>query len=119
LYSVSLYPERGVMISGRRIGADVLTAFVTANLDLLRDPRNCIGTWYNEADNITYLDISAVLPDREDAIALSRRYNQIAAFDLARLQVIETGGTGAPIVDLPPLTERLPKLRQTRRSRPR
>src|SRR4051794_23407948 len=57
LFAVSLYPERSVMTRGRSISARRLQAFVAQNQDLLQDPRNTIGTWYNEENDTTYLDV--------------------------------------------------------------
>jgi hypothetical protein len=55
-------------------------------------------------------DVVAVLPDRETALALGRRYNQIAIYDLAAGEEIEAGGTGeAVLVEILP-EQRLPKL---------
>ncbi len=93
--------------------------FIAANLELLRDPRNAVGSWFNEADGQTYLDVSSAVADREQAIQLAGRYNQIAIFDLHRAEAIETGGTGEPVFDLPPVSERLPPLSRTRRRRGR
>jgi hypothetical protein len=109
LYAVSLYPERSVQVRGRFVPARRLQAFLTLNQDLLHDPRNAIGTWYNEDDNTTYLDVSAMLPDREQAISLARQYNQIAIYDLLQEEEIETGGTGEPLLEAPPELQRLPQ----------
>ena len=117
LYAVSLYPERSVVLHGRGLDPQVVVAFIDANLDLLRDPRNSVGMWFNELNGPTYLDISATLPSREEAIALGRRYNQVAIFDLHRLEEMEIGGTGEEIADLPPVALRLPALPGRRRRR--
>jgi hypothetical protein len=109
LFAVSLYPERSVQVLGRLVPTRRLLAFVAQNQDLLRDPRNAIGTWYNGDDDVTYLDVSTTLPDREQAISLGRQYNQIAIYDLLRDEEIETGGTGEPLADAPPEMLRLPQ----------
>jgi len=109
LYAVSLYPDRSVVVEGSDIPEDVLRSFIEANEQLLQDPRVSVGTWYNSENGLTYLDLSATLPDREEAIELGRQYNQIAIFDLSTFEEIETGGTGEAIEDLPPAGERLPE----------
>jgi hypothetical protein len=109
LVAVSLYPERSVKVRGRFVPTRRLQAFVAQNQDLLHDPRNAVGTWYNEDNDTTYLDVTATLPDREQAVALGRAYNQIAIYDLFRDEEIETGGTGEPRLDAPPETDRLPQ----------
>ncbi len=109
LFAVSLYPERSVLVRGRFIPRRWILSFLAQNRDLLRDPRNAVGTWYNEDDDTTYLDVTAMLPDREKAISFARQYNQIAIYDLLRTEEIETGGTGEPLVDAPPEMSRLPQ----------
>jgi hypothetical protein len=92
LFAVSLYPERSVEVRGRFVPTRWLQAFLAQNQDLLRDPRITIGTWYNEEDDTTYLDVTATLPDKEQAIALGRQCNQIAIYDLLHGEEIDTGG---------------------------
>lgn len=103
-FAVSLYPERSVIIQGP-LSAEDLRSFIDQNNDLLMDPRVVIGTWNNGSKN--YLDISAVIQDKEQAIALGKKYNQIAIFDLQKLQEIPTGGTGEPVEGLPSEIDRL------------
>lgn len=108
LYAVSVFVERSVRLPGRSIPPQILRGFIQANADLLGDPRNSIGTWYNALADETYLDISTAFPHLQEAFTIAIRYNQIAIFDLHRQQEIETGGTGEPVDDLPSGTERLP-----------
>ncbi len=120
LYAVSLYPEpqTAVTVSGRAVPADVLHAFIQANRELLSDPRLCIGTWYQEETDITFVDVVAVLSGKEAAITLGRQYNQIAIYVLAAGEEIETGGTGEWVLtDVPP-EQRLPRLDRGREKRP-
>src|SRR2546429_442905 len=58
LYAVSIFPERARVTHGLHVRRENLQAFIAANRDLLEDPRCCLGTWYNEEDGLTYLDIS-------------------------------------------------------------
>lgn len=109
LYAVSLYPERSVVVEGKQIPLAVLRRFVVDNLDILRDPRVSIGTWFNSDDGMSYLDISATLPDKAQAIELGKKYNQIAIFDLATFEEIPTGGTGTQVPNLPAPDQRLPQ----------
>jgi hypothetical protein len=111
LYAVSLCPERSKVVAGRSVDAAIVRRFILDNDDLLGDPRNNVGTWYNESDDTTYLDISTALPDRDEAVAIGRQYNQIAIFDLSALQALDIGGTGEPVTDLPAVAERVPPLR--------
>jgi hypothetical protein len=94
LYAVSLYPERSVKVRGQLLSARKLKAFILQNRNLLADPRNSIGTWYKEESDTTYIDITATLPDRQLAVSLGWQYNQIAVYDLAAEEEIDTGGSG-------------------------
>ena len=113
LDAVALYSD--LMLEpepGRSVELRVLRALIVQNQDLLRDPRNSIGLWYDEGSGLLYLDVSATLPDHASAIGLGQQYNQIEVFDLMRGESITTGGTGEAISHLPPVEERLPKLRR-------
>ncbi len=110
LYAVSLYPERSVVIPGRAVTKDLLRRFVKDNRDLLTDPRNSIGIWYSEALNAVYLDVSAALPGRSEAISLGEWYNQEVVYDLAEDEVIDTGGSGEQRGGWVEETQRLPPL---------
>jgi len=110
LYAVSLYPERSVVFANNSVPEHLLRRFITDNLDLLADPRNSIGIWYSEALNSVYLDISATLPDRLEAVSLGEWYNQEAIYDLAGNEVIDTGGSGEDRGGWALETERLPPL---------
>ncbi len=95
-----------------------LRSFIRTYLRLLTDPRTCVGIWLNQQNGLTYLEVSAVFLDRDEAIELALRYDERAIFDLQRMEEITTGGSGMPPADLPPVTERLPELRRGgRRSR--
>ena len=110
LYSVSLWPERGRKVVGDTVKLRVLQVFIMENMDLLNDPRGCIGLWYNADENVTYLDIAATLPSQQEAQELAVQYDQIAIFDLKTLAEIETRGTGNTPTDMPHPTERWPQI---------
>ena len=81
-------------MEGRAIREADLRTFLTANAELLGDPRHAVGTWYNVEDERTYLDIVVLLPDILGAVLAGESANQFAIFDLAAQEVIEVGGTG-------------------------
>ena len=110
LYAVSVYLERGRRSVGDAVSVRILQLFIAENLDLLADPRCAVGLWYNVDEDVTYRDIVATLPSRQEAIALALQYDQIAIFDLISLTEIETGGAGNTPAEMPPATERLPKI---------
>jgi len=107
LFAVSIYPERSAIIPSDRLSPEVLEVFLKANRDLLEDPRCCVGTWYNAESDVTFIDVIAAVPDRDHALRLAMRYNQVAIFDLAAMSEIETGGTASVPPDLPPIGRRL------------
>jgi hypothetical protein len=87
-YAVSVFPDRGEIVRGHA-SPEEISAFVQKNQDLLQDPKNSIGTWFNHGDGKTYLDVSATTPDLNEAIALGKQHKQLAIFDLAKLQEID------------------------------
>ena len=108
LYAVVVFPELSVSSPGRALDAAWVRAFIDAHLPLLRDARYNVGSWYDIELDESYLDLSTALPDREQALALGRQYNQHTVFDLLRLESIDAGGTGALPSSLPPWDQRLP-----------
>ena len=109
-YSVSIFPERSVIVPGRGIDSELAQDFISDNADLLADPRCCIGTWYDPDADETYLDISVLLTRKREAISLSRKYNQVGLFDLWRREYVPTGGTGRLPDEIPPEPDRLAAL---------
>lgn len=110
-YAVALYsdlvpdPEPGIEADPR-----VLRSLIVQNWELLLDPRNNVGLWYDDVDGLLYLDISAAVPDKEEAIRLGERYNEKEGFDLEHGEPFPIGGTGRPGENLPPPMQRLPPL---------
>jgi len=111
LYVVSLYPDLGIIKTGKEISEAELTDFVKANYELFEDPRVCLGTWFNGDDGNTYIDINVVLADKETAMELAAEYNQIAIFNLETFEETATGGDGTPIDNLPAPLDRLPEFK--------
>ncbi|MCC6315453.1 MAG: hypothetical protein IT337_15720, partial [Thermomicrobiales bacterium] len=107
LYSVALYPERGLVLDAAPT-PEILEKFIKANRVLLADERLSVGTWHNAADGKHYLDIVATLPDRALAERLGRSYNQIAIYGLESFEEVGTGGTGTVPRRMPPIDQRLP-----------
>jgi len=60
----------------------------------LQNDTYAIGTWYNEEDDNIWLDVSQVVSDREEALAIARARGEIAIFDLDNIEEIFTGGIG-------------------------
>lgn len=89
-YAVSVYKGREVQIPGQPTQAQ-LRDYIAANQDLLGDPNNVLGTWFNPKDEHTYLDISVTAPNVQIALALGRENNQLAVFYLRTFDTIPVG----------------------------
>ncbi len=118
LYAVCIYPERSLILEGGDISIEDIHDYLSVNKEWLADPRCCIGIWYSEESDITYLDISILLPQKRAALVLGKRYNQEGIFDLYRAKYIPTGGTGEPTGSMPAIKQRLPILMRGRRGKP-
>jgi hypothetical protein len=90
-FAVSPYKGREVVVPGKQIPEAMLRSYIEANNDLLTDPRNILGTWYNEADGNSYLDVSVVTTNMQEAMRIATENNQIAAFDLRTYTDIPAG----------------------------
>jgi len=111
LYVVSLYPDLGIIKEGKEITREELIQFAEKNYELFEDPRVCIGTWFNEDDGNTYIDINVVMADKAEAVELGKKYNQISIFNLETFEETSTGGDGTPMENLPEPVERLPEFK--------
>ncbi len=74
-----------------------------------------MGIWYDTENDRTYLELTATLPYRDEddlaeAIKQGKRYNQIGIYDLEAGEYVALGGTGDLPENVPPVSERLPKL---------
>lgn len=87
-YAVSSRKDRELVVPGKTLSAETLRKYVEANDDLLSDPRNVLGTWFNEADGNTYVDISTVSQDMQSAMRFARAADQLAIFDLRTFTTI-------------------------------
>jgi hypothetical protein len=115
LYNVSIYPDpdRAVILpAGQKLTHERVAQFIADNRDLLKDPDNSVGTWINDEDGKTYLDISISTPDIKFAKFAGEKYNQKAIWDLKAMENIPTGGTGEAVKGLLPAQKRLAKLRE-------
>jgi hypothetical protein len=112
LFAVSVFPERTRRVPSQQISVELLRAFIQNNTDLLADPRCGVGTWFDPELGLTFIDVTATVPRKTVAVRLGKRYNQIAIFDLERCEVIEIGGSGQPVTNAPPLSQRLPAIRR-------
>lgn len=87
LYAVAAFPEKSVDHPNEP-KPEQIADFITKNLDLLKDPTNSIGTWFDKGDNKFTLDVAKTIPDRASALALGRQFKQKAIFDLQNMEEI-------------------------------
>jgi hypothetical protein len=81
LFAVSIYPARKIELWGKPSWQE-LFEFAKANLDLLLKPDHALGTWFNDYELIHCLDVVVLVRDRDDAVELGLRSDQVAIFDL-------------------------------------
>jgi hypothetical protein len=93
-YAAGVFPDRTKIIKGLPTPEQV-GQFMEANKDLLQDPSNSIGTWFNKADGNTVFDISVTTPSLQDAQRLAANKGQFAIFDLGKMAEIPQGVPGA------------------------
>lgn len=93
-FALSVFPEYTRKLPGANIEPGDVDQFIDEHADVLSSAYACVGTWFNEADGETYLDVSCVTANKEAAIAAAIAANQIAIFDLSTFAEIATGGTG-------------------------
>lgn len=53
-----------------------------------------LGGWYSEDRSVYMVEVTDLVPDREEAIKLGKQRNQEGVFDLGTGEYIDTGGTG-------------------------
>ena len=80
--------------------------FVRLNDALLHSGLCTVGSWLDETENRIYLDISILLDDKSRAIKVGEEYNQIAIFDLQKMEVVMLSGDG----NIPPDKELLSEM---------
>lgn len=93
-YMVAAHPERSKIIPAERITPQDLSDYAAANSDLLSQPGMRFGAWHDPESGNVYLDISAVVADRAEAVRLGRAHNQKSILHLDTFEFIDTGGTG-------------------------
>lgn len=88
-YSVGTQKGSGEIIQGKKITVDQLNKFIQENEELLKNPNNFIGTWYDKETNTTHLDISTAVETEEEAQELGRANDQKAVWDFKNNEEIE------------------------------
>ena len=81
LFSVSIYPGRSITLWDRPSWNE-LFEFAKANLELLLRPAHALGTWFNDWELVHVVDVVVCVPDRDAALDLGLRFEQVAIYDL-------------------------------------
>ncbi len=89
-YTVSVHKGREALFTEAPTEQQ-LREYVEKNADLLSDPANILGTWYNKRDGLHYVDVSMTVPDVQSAIRLGREHKQEAVFYLGTYDEIPVG----------------------------
>jgi hypothetical protein len=98
-YMCATYTDRSQWLKGddvtnpeKRTAA--IKSFMEKNKDVLSDPDNYLGTWYDTSTGNISLDISRNFTDKNAAIKFASEHNEKAIWDVKNMAEIPTGGTG-------------------------
>lgn len=80
-YAVSVHPDQEVVLGSATAGD--LIEYVVRHADALARDGAVFGGWRDPADGRIYLDVSALVVDRGEALELARQHDQLAVFDFA------------------------------------
>lgn len=102
-YAVPMHPELSRTIEGDKVTPEQIKKYMETpevKKALASDPTLSVGTWANEGK--TYLDLSATIANKEEALKLGREHDQKAITYLKTREDIPTGGagTGTPLEDM-------------------
>jgi hypothetical protein len=64
------------------VSGQTILSYCIRNSAALRQPENVLGAWLDRETGKTYLDVSTVVSDYEEAAARAKATNQLAVFDL-------------------------------------
>lgn len=85
-YAVSIHPDEEKVLGTVTPGD--LIEYVTRHADALAREGSVFGGWKDPADGRVYLDVSTLVSNRDDALALARQHDQLAVFDFAAGQSV-------------------------------
>ena len=77
-----------------RVTEKDIRKFLRDNLASLSRPGTALGTWYNKAQDETWLDVVSIHGATSRAIQFGKQRNQISVFNLKTFKELQTGGTG-------------------------
>jgi len=78
---VSPYPDRSKAIDAKDFKPHMMNDYYKSNKDLIDQPNHFFGGWLNKATGQIFFDVSIVVPTHEEAVAVSKKHDQIAYYD--------------------------------------
>ncbi|HVV11593.1 hypothetical protein [Amycolatopsis sp.] len=82
-YAVSTNPECNRQFTGR-VTAEDIRSYAFDHAPILVTGSKILGAWLDTETGITHLDVSTVVYDRSEALALARKHGELAVWDVAR-----------------------------------
>ncbi len=98
-YMCATYTDRSTWLKGDTVTnpekrTAAIKSFMEKNKDVLADPDNYLGTWYDTSTGNISLDISRNFKSKSEAIKFATEHNEKAIWDVKNMAEISTGGTG-------------------------
>ena len=93
-FAVAIYPELSRTVPASALVKQSLKDYVHDNPDAFSNPENKFGAWHDPESGEVWLDVSRVVQDRNTAVELGKKHNQIAIWDIGAGEEVSTGGTG-------------------------
>ena len=98
-YMCATYTDRSTWLKGDTVTnpekrTAAIKSFMDKNKDVLSDPDNYLGTWYDTSTGNISLDISRNFKSKADAVKFATEHNEKAIWDVKNMAEISTGGTG-------------------------
>lgn len=98
-YMCATYTDRSTWLKGEDVTnpekrTAAIKSFMEKNKDVLSDPDNYLGTWYDTSTGNISLDISRNFKSKSAAIKFATEHNEKAIWDVKNMAEISTGGTG-------------------------
>lgn len=98
-YMCATYTDRSQWLKGDEVTnaekrTTAIKSFMEKNKDVLSDPDNYLGTWYDTSTGNISLDISRNFTSKSAAVKFATEHNEKAIWDVKNMAEISTGGTG-------------------------
>lgn len=90
-FVVSPYKGREKVVEGSEITKEQIDEFESANKDLLGKDGHFVGTWFNEKDGKTYIDVMVNEKNLDAAKQIAEENEQLAIYDLKEKKEIPIG----------------------------